>query len=215
MPRNKLHLCFHVVQCLLLTLTASQHPNATFLYPTGNETFNILDTINVQWESNFDTSILYTWVYDPLAVDAFQGMSPPLQSLHLQIPLTKIPVSPPLTVPQSGYLSYNLSQYESRFSKFPADVWFELIYDPSIPGRNGGVNGPSFTATNNASASPVIYPTPSGTSSSNPTSNATVNPTANPTPNNKGTKAATGLAGIDPCAALRSALARCLKKKDA
>jgi hypothetical protein len=61
-------------------------------------------------------------------------------------------------------------------------VWFELIYNPSIADHNGGVMGRVFTVTNNASASPVTYPTPTAT------------PTSIPTTNNKGIKVATGLA---------------------
>ena len=36
-------------------------------------------------------------------------------------------------------------------------MWFELIYDLSVPGHQGGDNGFSFTVTSNAAATPTTW----------------------------------------------------------
>jgi hypothetical protein len=60
-------------------------------------------------------------------------------------------------VSTSGTLSYNLNDYSSNLFLFPAHLWFDLIYDLSIPGHQGGVNGFSFTVTSNAAATPTTW----------------------------------------------------------
>jgi hypothetical protein len=48
---------------------------ATFQYPTGNETYNILDTVIVQWTSNYANPILFTWVWDAVLDNGELGAS--------------------------------------------------------------------------------------------------------------------------------------------
>jgi hypothetical protein len=71
--RHGLYSYFYLIQCLLLTLSAGQ--SAQFLYPTGNETYDILDTIEVQWKSDFQSATLFAWCYNSLFEDAFARMS--------------------------------------------------------------------------------------------------------------------------------------------
>jgi hypothetical protein len=68
---QKLQICLFLIPTLLSTLSACQ--SAAFQYPNGNETFNILDTIEVQWISNYPTPILFTWVWDSVTNDGEEG----------------------------------------------------------------------------------------------------------------------------------------------
>jgi hypothetical protein len=44
-------------------------------------------------------------------------------------------------------------------------LWFDLIYDLSVPGHQGGDNGFSFTVTSNAAATPTTWALSTSTSS--------------------------------------------------
>jgi hypothetical protein len=60
---------------VLFSLPAASQNTLDFQYPTGNETYNILDTIIVQWTSNYETPILFTWVWDAGTDEGEQGAS--------------------------------------------------------------------------------------------------------------------------------------------
>jgi hypothetical protein len=59
----------------LFSQSASGQELATFQYPIGNETYNILDTVIVQWTSNYVHPILFTWVGDTILADGELGAS--------------------------------------------------------------------------------------------------------------------------------------------
>jgi len=109
--------------------------SAEFQYPVENETFNILDTINVSWASNYETAILFTWVWDP-TIDDGQEVS--------QIP----------NVTTNGNILYDLAAHNKNISSFPARLWFELMYDLSV---EGGINGQGFMVTSNVVATPTTW----------------------------------------------------------
>jgi hypothetical protein len=70
------------------------------------------------------------------------------------------PVSQIANIPTSGTFSYNLNAHSSNislFGSYPAHLWFDLIYDLSVPGHQGGDNGFSFTVTSNAAATPTTW----------------------------------------------------------
>jgi hypothetical protein len=58
---------------------------ASFQYPTGNETYNILDTVIVQWTSNYATPVLFTWYYDTVLNSSYLGMHIPYCWLMLNM----------------------------------------------------------------------------------------------------------------------------------
>jgi len=58
----------HPARLLVLLLHAGLSNAAcgvTFLFPTRDQTFRYLDTVNVTYQSNFTSSTLYTWCDGP------------------------------------------------------------------------------------------------------------------------------------------------------
>lgn len=60
---------------VLFSQSALGEELATFQYPVGNETYNILDTVIVQWTSNYANPVLFTWVGDTVLNDGELGAS--------------------------------------------------------------------------------------------------------------------------------------------
>lgn len=67
----------------LFSQSASGQELATFQYPVGNETYNILDTVIVQWSSNYANPILFTWVWDTILKDGELGASSDKQVYYI------------------------------------------------------------------------------------------------------------------------------------
>lgn len=74
MSRYDEFINLYLISNLLYSLCVSQ--SAGFQYPIGHETFNILDTINVSWTSNYETAVLFTWVWDPTVNVGQEGTFP-------------------------------------------------------------------------------------------------------------------------------------------
>lgn len=101
---------------------------ADFQYPAGGEVYNILDTVIVQWTSNYASRVLFTWYLD----STNQGAN---QASELN------------SVPQSGNITYSFTSLEGGPILWPAMLWFDLIYDILVPGHTAGHNGQNFNVT--------------------------------------------------------------------
>ncbi|KAE9368172.1 hypothetical protein N431DRAFT_443642 [Stipitochalara longipes BDJ] len=116
---------------------------AAIQYPNGDDHFNIIDTIIVQWNStNLDTlntantnPVLFTWYLNNETDQVGQVAQ-----------LSQV------DVPQIGTLDYNLQNFsDGRISAFPAIMWFSLFYDTSVisPPNQEGFNGKWFSVYSN------------------------------------------------------------------
>jgi hypothetical protein len=65
--------CFPAFLVLQSFQPSSAQYTATFQYPTGGEVYNVLDTVVVQWTSNYASTTLFTWIWDVTSDDGQEG----------------------------------------------------------------------------------------------------------------------------------------------
>jgi len=56
---------------------------ATFQYPTGGEIYNVLDTVVVQYTSNYSSTTLFTWIWDVTSGEGQEGAAYALDPLMI------------------------------------------------------------------------------------------------------------------------------------
>ena len=72
-PYSTVFFCFPAFLVLQLFQPSSAQYTARFQYPTGGEVYNVLDTVVMQWTSNYASTTLFTWIWDVTSDDGQEG----------------------------------------------------------------------------------------------------------------------------------------------
>ncbi|KAN0090619.1 hypothetical protein V8E51_019198 [Hyaloscypha variabilis] len=153
---------------LQLFQPSSAQYTARFQYPTGGEVYNVLDTVVVQWTSNYASTTLFTWIWDVTSDDGQEG------ALQISFPSYKCHLHPSEVQPANDHKTDSLRVLQHAPKWLP----FLQALRRHTPSRHtAGVNGKWFNVTSSAAApttwslgSDSLATTTTTLSSSSPTS---------------------------------------------